>query len=319
MGRHIGFLVYPGFDLLDLSGPMEVFQWAESLHPGSYQSRVMSASGGEIESVAGLKVVTERLVTEPLDTLVAVGGAHPGSVMPAPLLSYLRQASSVARRTTSVCTGSFILAAAGLLDGRPATTHWLYAAELQALYPAVRVDGDRIFTHEDGIWTSAGVTAGIDMCLALVEEDLGLEAARQVARGLVVYHRRSGGQRQYSSLLDMHSESERVSSVLTYAREHLDEPLTVDRLAQVANLSVRQFGRSFQAATGTPPAKAIERLRVDAARSRIEDGRQSLEDVARAVGFGDAKRMCQSFIRIYGHTPQAMRRVARSTERTRHA
>ena len=313
MSRHVELLVYNGFDLLDLSGPLEVFQWAEGLHPGNYRWSVVSAEGGEIASATGLSVVTEKYVLSPVDTLVVVGGRSPITPLPEDVISYVRNASSSARRTASVCTGAFILAAAGLLDNKPATTHWLYSSQLQELYPLIRVNGDRIFTQEAGVWTSAGITAGIDLCLALIEEDLGVDIAKQVARSLVVYYRRPGGQRQYSSLIDLHSVSERVANVLSYARENLGQVLTVERLAEVANLSVRQFARAFQAATGSSPAKAIERIRTDAARARIEDGQLTLEQIAREVGFGDARRMRQSFLRIYGHPPQAVRRLSRSS------
>lgn len=224
-------------------------------------------------------------------------------------IELIRTASSGARRTASVCTGAFLLAASGLLDGRRATTHWRYAPKLKALYPAVRVDGDRIFLNDTGDWTSAGMTAGIDMMLALIEEDLRKEIARAVARMLVVYYRRPGGQYQYSSLLDLDPESDRIREALSFAREHLSDRLSVERLAEVADLSVRQFSREFVASTGMTPAKAIERLRVEIARPRIEDGRETLDAIAQTLGFADPERMCQSFIRVMGHTPQELRRL----------
>jgi transcriptional regulator GlxA family with amidase domain len=313
MTRHVGFLIFPRFNLLDLSGPLEVFQWAERHNPGAYRLTVMSTDGGAVESAAPLTVIATPLVLEPLDTLLVVGGGQIDIGLTPALVEYVREASAVARRTASVCTGAFILAAAGVLDGSTATTHWLHAAKLQAEHPAVRVEGDRIFIKDDNVRTSAGITAGIDMALALVEEDLGREASLAIARMLVVYHRRAGGQQQYSSLLDLDPESDRIRLVLTYARTNLGDPLPVVRLAEVANLSTRQFGRAFHAATGVTPARAIERLRAEAARPRIEEGRESMEEVARSVGFSDASRMRQSFIRIFGHPPQAIRRVSRSS------
>ncbi|MDT4848949.1 HTH-type transcriptional regulator CdhR [compost metagenome] len=310
--RHIGFLVFPGFNLLDLSGPLEVFRWAEKHNPGAYQLTVMSLNGGEVESECPLIINAHPLVREPLDTLLVVGGILGEGALAADVVDYVREASALARRTTSVCTGAFVLAAAGVLDGVSATTHWMHATKLQAAHPAVRVEADRIFIKADNIWTSAGITAGIDMALALVEEDLGREASLAIARMLVVYHRRAGGQQQYSSLLDLNPDSDRIRLALAYIRANLGDPLPVERLADVAHLSARQFGRAFHAATGVTPAKAIERLRAEAARPRIEEGRESLEEVARAVGFSDASRMRQSFIRIFGHPPQAMRRASRS-------
>ncbi|NHT77771.1 GlxA family transcriptional regulator [Rhizobiaceae bacterium CRRU44] len=312
MKRHIGFLVFPGFDLLDLSGPLGVFQWAERQNPDAYQLTVMSLDGCAVASESPVSVNVNPLVHEPLDTLLVVGGSMGQGALSPEMIAYVRKASTLARRTTSVCTGAFILAAAGVLDGVSATTHWMNATDLQALHPAVRVEPDRIFIKADNVWTSAGITAGIDMALALVEEDLGREASLAIARMLVVYHRRSGGQQQFSSLLGLDPDSDRIRLVLAYVRNHIADPLPVERLAEVAHLSARQFGRAFLAATGVTPAKAIERLRAEAARPRIEQGRESLDAIARSVGFNDVSRMRQSFIRIFGHPPQAIRRVSRS-------
>jgi transcriptional regulator GlxA family with amidase domain len=229
-------------------------------------------------------------------------------------IGFVRAASAVARRTASVCMGAFLLAASGLLDGRRATTHWRYAPRLQVLYPAIRVDGNRIFFNEAGVWTSAGMTAGIDMALAMIEDDLGREISRAVARLMVVYYRRPGGQLQHSSLLDLDPAQDRIRRVLGFAREHLAESLSVERLADVAHMSLRQFSRAFLAATGMTPAKAIERLRAEAAHSRVEDGRDSLETIARAVGFADPERMRQTFIRVFGHPPREVRRSARTAK-----
>jgi transcriptional regulator GlxA family with amidase domain len=313
--RHVVFYVYPGFVLLDLSGPLEAFSAAEEMAPGSYRLSVMSLEGGEVDSSTGLKVITQKAMTRAIDTFVVVGdfGLPTRTVSPE-TIKFIRAASGGARRTASVCMGAFLLAASGVLDGRRATTHWRFAAKLQAMYPATRVDGDRIFLSEGGVWTSAGMTAGIDMALALIEEDLSQETSRAVARMLVVYYRRPGGQLQYSSLLELDPGSDRIRRALSFAREHLSNPLSVERLAEVSHLSVRQFGRAFLAATGTTPAKAIERLRAEAARSRVEDGREPLESIAQAVGYADPERMRQSFVRVFGHPPQAIRRAARTVE-----
>jgi len=313
--RHIAFLVHPGFVLLDLSGPLEAFSAAEAMAPGNYRLSVMSLEGGEVDSSTSLKVMTQLAMTNAIDTFVVVGDfALPNRTVSSETIDFIRAASAGARRTASVCMGAFLLAASGLLDGRRATTHWRFAAKLQAMYPAIRVDGDRIFLNEAEVWTSAGMTAGIDMVLALIEEDLGREISRAVARMLVVYYRRPGGQLQYSSLLDLDPESDRIRNVLSFAREHLAEPLSVERLAEAAHLSVRQFSRAFMTATGLTPAKAIERLRAEAARPRVEDGRETLETIAQMVGFADPERMRQSFIRAFGQPPQAMRRLARAVE-----
>jgi transcriptional regulator GlxA family with amidase domain len=311
--REVGFLVYPSFTLLDLSGPLEAFRWAEQMKPTSYRISVMSLQGGEVTDTSGLRIITQPVNENSIDTLIVVGGSAARKAIPRDVLDYVRLTSARARRVASVCTGAFILAEAGLLDGRAATTHWQFAAKLQATYPAIQVDADRIFIGASGVWTSAGLTAGIDMALALIEEDLGSELARAIARILVVYYRRPGGQLQYSSLLENEPKPDRIRSALVFAREHLGEDLSVDRLAKVASLSVRQFSRAFRSATGMTPARAVERLRLEAARPRVEDGREPLETIARDVGFSDPARMRQGFIRIFGHTPQEVRRSARAT------
>ncbi len=314
--RHIVFFVYPGFVLLDLSGPLEAFSAAASLAPDSYRTSVMSLAGGEIQSSTGLKVMTQLAKVEAIDTFIVVGDfglAH--QVIAPETVNFLRAASAGARRTASVCMGAFLLAASGLLDGRRATTHWRFAPKLQAMYPNIQVDGDHIYLGEGGVWTSAGMTAGIDMTLALIEEDCGADISRAVARMMVVYYRRPGGQLQHSSLLEMDPGSDRIRHVLSFARENLSAQLSVERLADQANLSVRQFSRAFMKATGTTPAKAIERLRAEMARPRVEDGREPLETIARDVGFADPERMRQSFTRVFGQAPRALRRAARDVDR----
>ncbi len=310
--RSVSFFIAPAFVLLDLSGALEAFHIANRLRPDSYRIRVLSLAGGPVESSSGVAVLSEVARHESLDTLFVIGGERSVYDVPGAQVAYVRDAAKDARRVASVCVGAFVLATAGLLDGRRATTHWLYADDLQARFPQVKVDGDRIFIRDGGLWTSAGITAGIDLALSMIEDDLGKDIALAVARLLVVYHRRAGGQRQFSSLLDIDPDSDRIRRVLSFAREHLADPLPVERLAQVANLSIRQFGRSFTQATGTTPAKVIERLRVEAARARIQDGREPLETIARSVGFSDADRMRLSFRRVIGQSPQHLRRDSRT-------
>lgn len=310
--RTIGFLVTPAFVLLDLSGALEAFHIVNRVQPDRYRLRVLSLEGGAVESSSGVAVVTEKAADGCFDTLFVIGGEHSVHDVPAGQVAFVQTAAGEVRRLASVCVGAFILAAAGLLDGRRATTHWMYAEELQARHPQVQVDGDRIFVRDGHVWTSAGITAGIDLALALIEEDLGKDVARSVARLLVVYHRRAGGQMQFSSLLKLDPDSDRIRRVLSFAREHLDHPLPVEKLAEVANLSVRQFSRAFARATGTTPAKVVERLRAESARPRVQDGREPLESIARSVGFIDADRMRLSFRRVFGQTPQTLRRVGES-------
>jgi transcriptional regulator GlxA family with amidase domain len=313
MTRTIVFVVHPGFELLDLSGPCSAFHLARELYGAEYGIKVVSASGGPIQDRAGVTVESERFgATGPAETILAVGGPmahqHARNDRSAALI---REAGRTAERVGSVCTGAFLLAAAGMLDGRRATTHWRYAGLLQSQYPRVRIDADRIFIKDGKVWTSAGMTAGMDLALALIEEDCGPDAARGVARDMVVYHRRAGGQSQFSAVMDLAPTSGRVRDALCHAREHLGEALTVERLADVACVSVRQFNRIFLDATGTTPAKAIERLRLDAARAAIEESLEPLEKIARDAGFGGVERMRRSCIAIFGQTPQEMRRAAR--------
>lgn len=314
MPRTLACLIFPDFQLLDMSGPVAAFQTAGyALDESPYRIRLLSQSGGAIRSSVGISVQTEAFDEAPIDTLVVAGGVgtRPASRITA-MADIVRRAASTCRRVTSVCTGAFILAEAGLLDGRVATTHWRHAASLQRQYPRIRVDGDRIFTRDGAIWTSAGITAGIDLALALIEDDLGRDVARAAARDLVVYHRRSGGQSQFSALLDLDPPSDRIREALAYARAHLHETLSVERLAAVACLSPRQFGRAFLAETGQTPAKAVERLRAEAARLRIETTQEPIEQIAPGVGFTDPERMRRALLRVFGQPPQALRRAARA-------
>jgi transcriptional regulator GlxA family with amidase domain len=311
--RHIAFFVYPGFVLLDVSGPLEAFATAEQVVPGSYRFSILSTEGGAVRSSAGVSLLSENAHVRAIDTLIVAGDVGLAErQIGREKIDFIRAAAAKARRTVSVCMGAFIFAASGLLDGRKATTHWLFAPRMQEMYPSVRVEGDRIFLNDHGIWTSAGMTAGIDVALALIEDDLGATVARKVARMMVVYYRRPGGQMQYSSLLDLDPGSDRIRRVLSFAREHLARPLTVDELADVAHLSVRQFSRAFAAATGMTPAKAVERLRVEAARPLVEESDEPFEIIARAVGFVDEDRMRESFVRALGQSPRAVRNSMRT-------
>ena len=214
-----------------------------------------------------------------------------------------------------MCVGAFTLAAAGLLEARRATTHWRYAARLQREHPSVRVEADRIFCRDGNFWTSAGITAGIDLALALVEEDHGFAIAKGVARHLVVYHRRHGGQSQFATSIDLAPKNDRIAAALGYAHDHIAEALTVERLAGSAGMSLRQFTQAFRAQTDTTPARVVERMRTDLARGRIETTGEPVERIAEALGFGDAENMRRAFIRLCGQPPQSIRRATRSWKR----
>jgi len=313
MTHRIGFYVPPCHQLLDLAGPLDAFNAANTAAGQQlYGWRVLSRTGGSVASGAGLRIETMVADDAAFDTLLVVGGAINAVRLPEEVATVQRLAER-ATRIASICTGAFLLAGAGLLDGRRATTHWSRAQELQAGFPAVSVEADRIHVADGPLWTSAGVTAGIDLALALIEADHGVALARQVSRELVVYHRRPGGQSQFSALSQMEPESDRMRLALAFAREHLSEPLPLKRLAEAARLSPRQFGRAFRRETGETPAKAIERLRVEAAHLRLQDGSEPVETIARAVGFNDPERMRRAFVARYGQPPQAMRRIMRST------
>lgn len=311
MAQAVAFYVHSGHQLLDLAGPLDAFQAAnDAAKRQLYEVRVLSRCGGLVVGHAGVPIATVPIDGAACDTLIVVGGEIE-QMQHADEVSAIKRFSVDVARVASVCTGAFLLAEAGLLDGRRATTHWACARELQQRYPAVSVEADRIFVADGPVWTSAGITAGIDLALALIEADHDVDLARTVARELVVYHRRPGGQSQFSALSVMEPESDRIRIALTFAREHLTEPLPLGRLAEAARLSPRQFGRVFRRETGETPAKAVEHLRVEAAHRRLQDGSEPIEQIARAVGFSDPEQMRRAFLKQYGQPPQAMRRIAR--------
>lgn len=308
--KRIGLVIFPGFQIVDLAA-VTVFELANDLPGGPfYAIELLSENGDPIASSAGVQIHTAPFGIPKFDTLLVAGAMHRVQSSEK-FIEFIRAASSASRRTASICTGAFLLAEAGILNGRRATTHWAAARDLQRMYPKIRVEEDRIFINEDNIWTSAGMTACIDLCLALVERDLGVDASRTIAKKMVVYHRRSGGQSQFSALLEMEPKSDRIQTALSYAKQNLNKELSVDALADAANLSRRQFSRAFRLETGQSPARAVEILRIEAARSMIETGNYSIEAIARTNGFANPERMRRAFIRAYGVPPQAVKRVAR--------
>lgn len=305
--HRIGLVLFPGVQVLSLA-PLSVFEMANlELGRVFYDVRVLSESGGQIRTSIGATVDTQPFGRASMDTVI-FGGASVISQSSAKLLAFVRKSMGKVRRIAGPCTGAFILAEAGVLDGRRATTHWGFAREFRSLYPKVTLEEDRIFIIDGPVWTSAGMTAALDLALAMVEKDLGLEIARNVARKMVLFHRRAGGQSQFSALLELEPKSDRIQSALTYARRNLRTLLSVEQLAEAAHLSPRQFSRAFRAETGHSPAKAIETLRLEAARVMMEEGRHPIEVVARETGFASRERMRRAFLRAYGQPPQAMRR-----------
>jgi transcriptional regulator GlxA family with amidase domain len=308
--QRIAYLLVPDFQVMVFSS-LSVFELANQTVPGHYDIRLISEQGGNVRSSLGYSVATEAFDATPFDTVIIGGAIKVGLASPA-VIDFLNRAMFSSRRVASMCTGAFYLAQAGLLDERRVTTHWAYARALQASYPKSKVEEDRIFIVDGPVWTSAGMTAGTDLALAMVEKDLGAEVARFVAKKLVMFHRRAGGQLQHSALLDLDAKSDRIQSVLAYARNNLRTPLSVEQLADAANLSPRQFSRAFRAETGRSPAKAVESLRVEVARSMMEQGSLSIDVVARETGFADRDRMRRAFLRAFGQPPQVIRRNARA-------
>jgi transcriptional regulator GlxA family with amidase domain len=308
--QRIGFTVSPGFQTMSLA-VVSVFEFA-NMEVGKpvYDVHLLSENGGPVRTSMGMSITAEPFDDTNFDTLIVSGTTEIEPSTPG-LIRFVQQALGRYRRVAATCTGAFILAEAGVLDGRRATTHWYHARDLQARFPKVKVEEDRIFIVDGPVWTSAGMTAGIDLALAMVEKDLGADVARAVARKLVVYHRRAGGQSQFSALLELEPKSDRIQNALAYAKRSLDQPLTVRQLAEAAHLSPRQFSRAFHAETGQSPAKAVENLRVEAARLMMEQSRHPIDLIARQTGFVDRDRMRRAFLRAFGQPPQVIRRNAR--------
>ena len=315
MTRAIGFLIFDGFQILDAAGPIAAFEIGGAHQRGAYRLSVVAKSAGAVASSSGATMTAIALADAPrFDTLVVAGGFGTYETLKEEaVLGYLRSAARDCRRVASVCSGAFLLAEAGLLAHRRATTHWSRSRQFAQRYPDVRLEPDRIFVRDGKVWTSAGITAGVDLALALIAEDLGEPIARRVAQQLVVYRRRPGGQSQFSALLEMERPEGRFGSLLGWARERLAEPLTVERLAERAAMSPRNFARRFAEETGVTPARAVERLRVEAARERVESDRAPIDAIACETGFGDPERMRRAFLRAFGQPPQALRRAARAS------
>ncbi|RQS07962.1 GlxA family transcriptional regulator [Burkholderia sp. Bp9002] len=321
--RSILVLAFPGAQLLDVTGPLQVFASVNELanergRPAPYAPRVVAAEAGPVATSAGLVVMADALRAggRPADTVIVAGGqgVHAASRDPR-LVRWVRRQAERARRVASVCTGAFLLAEAGLLDGRHAVTHWTRCDELAARYPRIRVEADPIFIREGALWTSAGVTAGIDLALALVEEDLGRAIALDVARELVVFLKRPGGQAQFSATLSMQRSTERIGDrfgdrfgeLHAWIAEHLGGDLSVPVLAERARMSERSFVRHYRAETGRTPARAVEQIRIETAQRLLGDTSWPLKRIAERCGFGSEETLRRGFVRVLGVTPQAYR------------
>ena len=317
--RQVVILAYPGVQSLDIAGPLEVFSGAQQLIEASaggergYQIRIVGRDGAPLRTSSGMTVTPHcglEGAASNVDTLIVAGGygcmdaADDGA-----LVDWVSRTASTARRTASVCTGAFLLARAGLLDGRRATTHWASAEHLARLHPCVKVDPEPIFVRDGRIWTSAGVSAGMDLALALVEEDLDRDVALRIARHLVLFLRRPGNQSQFSATLAAQQPArEPLREVQREVLEDVAGAHSVEAMAARAHLSARHFARAFRAETGVTPARYVERVRLEAARRRLEDSADPITEVATSCGFGTAETMRRVFLRVLEVGPSEYRR-----------
>ncbi|MEV0182779.1 DJ-1/PfpI family protein [Streptomyces sp. NPDC050625] len=308
--RTVLVVLFDGVQSLDVTGPLEVFAGAESHLPGSYRIRTASLDGAPVRTSSALILVSDQSLADASEphTLLVPGGQ--GTRHPDPRLTdWLRGHGPRAERLVSVCTGAILLAAAGLLDGRRATTHWAYCGKLARDHPAVEVDPDPIYVRDGHVATSAGVTSGIDLGLALVEEDLGRDVALSIARHLVVFLRRPGNQAQFSAQLAAQTaRREPLREVQQWISEHPDGDLSVESLAARARLSPRHFARAFQAETGVTPGRYVDRVRLEHARRLLEDTADGVEEISRASGYGTPEAMRRAFAKALGTAPAEYRR-----------
>lgn len=304
--RKIGMVLCPGFEMMCFVA-FSAFEGANKIAGETlYDLKVLSETGGLLQSSFGMNVATSPLGEEEFDTLLVGGGMEVPSTSNV-LAVYLQEAARSTRRLVSICLGAFALGDAGLLDSRRATTHWRFVQQLQDRFPKCSIERDKIFIADGQVWTSAGMSSASDLAVTMIESDHGSDMARAVARSLVMHHRRAGGQSQHSALLDLDAKTDRIQRVLSYAKTNLRRPLDVEDLARTACLSPRQFARVFRSETGVSPAKAIETLRLEAAKLMLEQSRLPVGEVARQSGFDSRERMRRAFVRAYGDTPRAMR------------
>jgi len=313
--RVIELLAYPSVQLLDVSGPLQVFASANDRAdaagvPRPYEIRVVAQGGQGVTTSSGLGLASAALsaVDDEVDTLIIAGG--PGvkaASVDVSLVAWVQARAARARRVASVCTGAFLLAASGVLDGRRATTHWSYCEEFAQRFACIQVEPDPIFVNDGHVWTSAGVTAGIDLALALVEEDLGRTMALSLARHLVVFLKRPGGQAQFSTALSLQTSEDRFGPLHDWINSHLADDLSLPLLAHQVGMSERSFSRHYAEATGMTPSRAVERLRVEAARRLLSESRLPVKLICQRCGFGSEETMRRSFLRVMSVTPQDYR------------
>jgi transcriptional regulator GlxA family with amidase domain len=315
-------VAFAGVEAIDVAGPASVFSKAETLRPGSYRLRIASPSGGTVATNAGLSL-SETLALQDLngaiDTLVIAGGDEPAvrtAIVEYRVDTWIAAVAPGIRRIASVCSGAFALAAAGLLDGREATTHWRVCDQLQALRPQVRVQRERIYVHDGPVWTSAGVTTGIELALALVEDDLGHAVSMEIARTLALPMLRGATQPQLSQTLQAQAAaSHRLRELLAWIGTHLQEDLSVEALAERVQMSPRHFARAFAAQAGSTPARFVEQARVAAAARLLRQTLWTQDKIAHQVGFRSVDTLQRAFARQLGLTPQTFRDRERDADR----
>ncbi len=317
--RNIGIVAYEGMEILDMIAPLDVFSLTDlgikllGIHNEKvYPHKVLAKKPGPVTAYNGLKIIADCAysdIEEGLDTLIIPGTPDVDCLLSDPSLqNWVRTIAPNVRRIVSVCTGAFLLAESGLLDGRCATTHWAYCDRFSTDYSSVEVQSDRIFLKDDFIWSSGGITSGIDLALALVEEDWGREVALTTAQYMVVYLKRPGGQTQFSAyLVSEKANQPDMRSLLMWIMEHPAEDLRVEALSERLAMSPRNFARVFREETGLTPAKFIEKVRIDAARQYLGDTNVRIESAADKAGFRDHEQMRKAFIRNLGITPSEYR------------
>ncbi|MEL7587497.1 MAG: GlxA family transcriptional regulator [Prolixibacteraceae bacterium] len=320
MEKHVVIVAPQYTSLLDVTGPLEVFAKAASLlaftnqAPESYRLHVVSAEGGRVVNTStGLPIVCEgniKSVNYEIDTLLVAGMPDvPENMVSKVTLHWLKNQASTVRRMGSVCTGAFILAEAGLLNGKKATTHWMVCGKMAQLYPDIRVEKDPIFVKDGRMYTSAGISAGMDLALALVEEDYGRDLALMVARQLVLYLKRPGNQSQYSAVLSFQKVSyQPIRDLQDWLPAHLNEDLTVESMAEKVSMSPRNFARVFHREAGITPARFIEKLRVETARRRLGETRLTIEEISEECGLGGPDTLRRLFLRHFRTTPSEYRK-----------
>jgi transcriptional regulator GlxA family with amidase domain len=312
--RYVVFIVFPDVKLLDLSGALQVFEDANSVCSANYKTAILALQAGPVKTDTAVTISADAISKWPglaIDTLIVTGG--PGTRAASTnngLIADVKHLAAASTRVASICTGAFVLAATGLLDHRRCVTHWESCAHLQNQFPQVNVDPDPIYVRDDNVWTSAGVTAGIDMALAMVAQDHGRQAALALARSLVAYMMRPGGQSQFSPVLDQQTSDAggRFEALHTWIIDNLANDLRVEKLAEQANMSARNFARVYAAETGSSPARAVERFRVEAARRLLEDTDLSVTAIANRCGFNDDERLRRAMTRAVALSPNDYRK-----------